>query len=614
MTAQVEATISSSPRDFSDIAHRYAADIVSGKILASRWTVLACQRHQRDLARSRAGLFPYVWDPAKAARVCDFIEGLPYPSDFFRTPAVGTITLEPWQIFNTASLFGWVQRDDPSRYRFREAFITVARKNAKSTLAAGIATYKFSAENESGAQVFFGAASREQAADTGFTPATAMISETPELVEAFGLRVGKRGVTKKNDRTAVMKTLIGKPRDGSHPHCAIVDEYHEHRDDTQYQAMKTGMGARRNPLLLVITTAGYDLASPCRKLQDTAEQVLEGVLEDERWFINIYTLDEGDEYTDVSLAIKANPNLSVSVDPQYLQAQITSAVNSPSEAPGVKTKNFNLWVASKNPWIPIEAWNACEDPALKLEDFEGDECHLGLDLADVCDLASKMRVFTRCSEGELHFFLFGEHYLNQARVREKRNSAFAVWAEDGWLTETPGNTTSYQVILDGLLEDCERFVVREVDHDPHHAGPLVQFIQAHEKWDQRAEFVEIRLTYERFSPAMREFEKAVLEKRIHHDGDPVLAYCIANTIAKAVGHDCIVPDKKRRELKIDATIAALNAFMRANVPVEDSGPDIDEIDSEPAAKAAADKPVRPARTINLEDARRRYLRRLMDSE
>jgi phage terminase large subunit-like protein len=391
-----------------------------------------------------------------------------------------------------------------------------------------------------------------------------MIENTPDLQEAFGLKVGKKSVTKPGDRTAVMKAIIGKPRDGQHPHCAVIDEYHEHSDDTQYQAMKTGMGSRKNPLLLVITTAGYDLVSACRKLQDMAEQVLEGIIENDRLFINIYTLDEDDEYTDLSVAGKANPNLGASVNPEYLKSQITSALNTPSDEPAIKTKNFNLWVASKNPWIRIEDWNACADITLKLEDFEGQDDYEGLDLADVCDLASKMRCFPRAIDEEMHFYFFGEHYLNEARVREKRNKHLVNWVEDGWLTETPGNTTSYPVIRDGILEDCKRFLVKEVPYDPHHAHPLVQFIQECEDWDQSVEFVEILPTYANFSPAMKEFEKAVLERRIHHDGDPVLAWCISNTIAKTVARDCIVPDKKRKELKIDATIASLNAFMRAN--------------------------------------------------
>jgi phage terminase large subunit-like protein len=611
----------SSDRNYAAIAHKYAADVISGRIVACKWTILACKRHQNDLARSRAGLFEYVWDDAKAARVCDFIEGLPYPSEFFRAPDEKTITLEPWQIFNTASLFGWVKLNDSTKYRFRHAYLTMARKNAKSTWAAGVATYKFAAENESGAQVFFGAASREQANEVGLIPAMAMIEGTPELIEAFGLKLGKRSITKKGDRTAIMKTIIGKCRDGQHPHCAVIDEYHEHADETQYEAMKNGMGARKNPLLIIITTAGYDLASPCRKLQDTAEQILDGLIVDERRFVNIYTLDEGDEYSDITVAGKSNPNMGASVDPEYLESQITSALNSPSEEPGIKTKNFNLWVANKNPWIRIEDWNACEDTSLKLEDFEGEEAHIGLDLADVCDLASKMRMFPRQIGDELHFYLFGEHYLNAARVREKHNAHLAIWVKDGWLIETPGNTTSYPTIMAGILEDCGRFLVKTVPYDPHHAGPLVQFIQEDPEWDQGAEFVEILPRYEKFSPAMKEFHKAVLEHRVHHDGDPVLAWCISNTIAKTVARDAIVPDKKRNELKIDAAIATLNAFMCGNVATEDTAPDIDDIGpavrkkETPEPVAASGEFALPAAPVlsSLEKARKRLLQEIMDS-
>lgn len=551
-------------RNYAAIAHQYARDILSGKILACKWVKLAAERHQRDLARAAAGKFPYVFNEAKANRACRFIELLPYPTAFFQDPPSPTLQLEPWQIFFVALLFGWVHRSDASKYRFTEFFFTVARKNAKSTLGAAIALYKFLEENERGSQVFFGAANREQANEVGFIVALAMIENSPELCEHYSLKANKKSITKPGDRTAVMRAIIGKPGTGANVHCAIIDEYWEHLTELQYRAMRTGTRSRKNPLIGILTTAGDNLVGPCRKKQDVSEQILEQIIEDEQCFVLIYTLDEGDDYRDIRLAIKANPNFGVSVDPEAVRGDITRAKNTPSEEPGVKTLCFNIWVNDAAPWIRVEDWKACADPSLELEQFDGEKCIPGLDLADVCDLASKVRMFTREIEGAQHFYLFGVHYLNEARIREKRNQHFATWADQGYITQTPGVTTSYPLMLEGLMDDCSRFLITEVAYDPHHAGPLLQFCCEDGRWDQSIELVKILPQYAVLSPAMKEFEKAVLERRIHHNGDPVLAWSIANTIAKPVSRDNIVPDKRRNELKIDPTIAALNAFIRMN--------------------------------------------------
>jgi phage terminase large subunit-like protein len=546
------------------LALQYAEQVVAGEIVACKQVRQACARHLRDLERSERGELPFVLSPSAVGRVCKFVEALPHPKGEWKARGE-TIKLEPWQCFILVSIFGWVERADPTRRRFQEADIFVPRKNAKSTIAAAIALYMFAADSEAGAEVYFLATSKEQATDLGFTPAVTMAEASPAYLKAFGVKVNKKSLTKPTDRAAVLKPLIGKPGDGHSPSAALVDEYHEHTTPVAYNAMKTGRGARRNPLLIVITTAGTDLASPCRQQQDYAEQVLDGTFENERLFCIIYTIDPEDDWTSELALRKANPNYGVSVDPVSLRNDQLEARDSAHKQAIYKTKHLNVWLNNATPWINPEEWKACADPELKLDDFAGEECCIGLDLADRIDLASKAYCFTREIDDARHFYLFGRHYQNEYRIEQAKSIPYAGWVEQGWVVQTPDNVTSYPVIADELVEDTKNFIVREVPHDPHHAGPLVQFIQVRDDWDQAAEFVEVQQNVNNFSPAMKEFEAAVLQRRIHHNGDPVLAWGIANCIARLVSRDLIVPDKKRAENKIDPAVASLMAFMRANV-------------------------------------------------
>ncbi|EDL5145049.1 terminase large subunit, partial [Salmonella enterica subsp. enterica serovar Derby] len=243
-----------------------------GKIVACQFVIQACQRHLDDLMAEKSKSFRYRFDKDLAERAAKFIQLLPHTKGewaFKRMP----ITLEPWQLFVICCAFGWVNKGTRLR-RFREVYTEIPRKNGKSAISAGVALYCFACDNEFGAEVYSGATTEKQAWEV-FRPARLMCKRTPMLTEAFGIEVNASNMNRPEDG-ARFEPLIGNPGDGSSPHCAVVDEYHEHATDALYTTMLTGMGARRQPLMWAITTAGYNIEGPCYDKRREVIEMLNG--------------------------------------------------------------------------------------------------------------------------------------------------------------------------------------------------------------------------------------------------------------------------------------------------------------------------------------------------
>lgn len=255
-------------------ANQYARNVVRGKIPACQFVIQACQRHIDDMAAEKSKKFRYRFDKDMAEKAAKFIQLLPHTKGewaFKRMP----ITLEAWQLFIVCCAFGWVQKGSKLR-RFREVYTEIPRKNGKSAISAGVALYCFTCDNEFGAEVYSGATTEKQAWEV-FRPARLMCKRTPLLVEAFGIEVNASNLNRPEDG-ARFEPLIGNPGDGASPHCAIVDEYHEHPTDSLYTTMLTGMGARRQPLMWAITTAGYNIEGPCYDKRREVIEMLNGTV------------------------------------------------------------------------------------------------------------------------------------------------------------------------------------------------------------------------------------------------------------------------------------------------------------------------------------------------
>lgn len=537
-------------------ANKYARDVLAGRIPACKWVKKSCQRHLDDLKASKSRAFPYRFDADAAAAVCQFGELLPHVKGRWARKKE-LIKLQPWQCFILCNLFGWVHKRSGLR-KYRKAYIKVPRKNGKSVLAAIIALWMFAMDGEPGAEVYSGATTEKQAWEV-FRPAKAMIQRSPDLAEAAGIEVWAKSLARPDDGSR-FEPLIGKPGDGASPSCAIVDEYHEHDTPDLFDTMETGMGAREQPLLVVITTAGNNIAGPCFDQEKEAEQVLDGVHDMPELFALMYGIDADDNWADPAILEKANPNFGVSVDADYLRAQQRQATQNPAKQNRFKTKHLDVWCSAKTAWMNLVWWDACADPLLSLDEFEGKPCWVIVDLASKIDIAVVMLLFRERKGKHDHYYLFGRYYLPEETIEtaEQNGQAYRKWVKQGLLIPTDGAEVDFDEIREDIKQLASRFQVLDVAYDPWRATQLAHQIAA-----DGAKVIEYRQNIQNMCGPMREFEAAVKAMRMHHDGGPVLTWMVSNVVAKADRKDNLYPEKEKEHLKIDGAVAALMGLGRA---------------------------------------------------
>jgi len=458
---------------------------------------------------------------------------------------------------------GWLRKKDGLR-RFRKALLLEPRKNAKSTWAAGIGLGMLSIDREHGAEIYSGATTEKQAWEV-FRPAKLMAQNTPQFQSAFGVSVNASNLHILSNGSR-FEPLIGNPGDGASPSCAIIDEYHEHETDTQVDTMETGMGAREQPLLLIITTAGDNLAGPCFALMQDAQKVLEGIWENDELFALIYTVDPQDDWTSELALRKANPNFDVSVSAEFLTQRQKDAIQNPRKAGVFKTKHLNLWVQARNAYFNVQRWLEVADSRLKLEDFAGQPATVSIDLASKVDIAAieiviKLADCRECPAADRlieqgrDYVRFGRYYLPEATINLPENEHYRTWRDAGLIVETEGDMIDFAAIEDDILGLPVE--VSELAYDPWNATYLITRLQA-----EGVQCVEVRATVQNFSEPMKTMEGLIRSRKIAHDGDPVFLWMLSNTVAKEDAKDNVFPRKDRPENKIDGVIAHIGALAR----------------------------------------------------
>lgn len=557
-------TSSKNSRDYPAIALKYANDVCEGKIPACRWVKLACKRQLNDLQRKKTKKFAYVYDLERASKICRFIERLPHVKGKWKSPM---IRLEPWQIFILCVVFGWVSTTGARR--FRTSYTEIPRKNAKSTLSSGVATYLVSADGEKGAEVYSLATTRDQARIV-FDDARAMVRATPALQSALGLQVLAHAIAiPASNSTFRALSADANTLDGLNIHGAIVDEFHAHSTRAVWDVVNTATGARQQALKWIITTAGFNRNGVCYEQRDYVTKILEGSIEDDNYFGIIFTIDDSDDWTSEEAHRKANPNYGVSVLPEDIATLCHQAQLSAQSQNNFLAKRLNVWVSADAAYFNMQSWDKCRRD-IKLEDFEGMPCWMGLDLAAKHDLAAKMLLFER--DGDL--YLFGRYYLPEDEIEQgiNTNSAhYAGWARAGKLVLTPGNIIDYEFIERDVLSDVERFNVRAIVFDPREMTYL------HTRLKTAGVGEEVLISYPvnvgNYSDPMKELEAKILGDAIHHDGDPVLSWGISNVVAHTDAKGMVFPRQERETNKIDPATAAIGALGHRlrTMPVE-SGP------------------------------------------
>jgi phage terminase large subunit-like protein len=552
-------------KNYAADAKRYAEQVVGGEILSCRWVQLACQRQLNDLARFKGKGSPYRFNPKLVDRdgrsfypadnLCAFIERLPH----VKGPLAGeSITLEPWQIFILSTVFGWVKSDGKRRYR--RSYIEVPRGNAKSTLSSAVALYMLAADGEGGAEVYSLATTRDQARIV-FGDAQTMARRSAGFRSRFAVNVGAHNmhVLASGSKFEAL-SAEGSTLDGLNIHFGCVDELHAHKTRTVYDVVETGTGKRDNSLLWVITTAGSNRAGICYEARTFVTKLLNGVFEDDTQFGIVYGLDDGDDWTTENALVKANPNWGISVRPEILGPLQAKAMQLPSAVNNFKTKHLNEWVNADTAWMDMRAWDVCGDSSLDIEAFTGQPCWVGLDLASKTDIAALMLMFQHPEISDA-YVVFGKYYLPEDTVQATGNSQYPGWMRTGRLTVTPGNVIDFGWIEADLLDLVSRFAVQAVAFDPFQATQLSTRMLA-----EGLPMIEVRPTVLNFSEPMKTLEALVLQRKLVHDGDPVLTWMASNVVAHLDAKDNIYPRKERAENKIDGIVALIMALSRAIKP------------------------------------------------
>jgi phage terminase large subunit-like protein len=573
-------------KDFIGVATDYAKRVVAGKEIACKWVKLACKRHLDDLKEAKVDKsYPFYFDRDLGADICDFAEKLPHIEGKWATP---TIVLDPWQIFCLSTIFGWRKKSDGNR-RFTKVYWEVARKNAKSTIAAVVSLYCFTCEGEPAPYVFIGATTGAQAQKV-FHPARKMVEKTTALQEAFGLKVWARSVTEPGGGYIQTINSKGSTNDGHNPHLSVLDELHAHKDRALYDVMDSASGARDNPLMWIITTAGFDTAGVCYEQRVFVTKLLEGTVQADHYFGIVYTLDDPD-IEEIKAGVinkdvwkKANPNLGVSVRVDNLERAAEEALAQPGKMGEFLTKRLNVWTTGRNSHINVARWQEC-DAFVPLHDLLIEPCYLGFDLSSTTDLTS-LRASWKVGEV---LYTFGFRYLPEAAVdsRSKKNGVpYNRWRNmpmpctenlEGELAEylknrklltvTPGDTVDYEYVERDIRWFFSVFNVRLIGYDPYNATDLVNRLAK-----DNLPLGIVRQGAVTLSGPMKELDRLYLNRLFAHGGDEALTWCASNVVPRPDHNHNLAPSKTLSLEKIDDYAALLNslAAMLSQPPQEKS--------------------------------------------
>jgi phage terminase large subunit-like protein len=554
---RVADPLASDPRQFVQDALRYARKTAEDPTAASMHARMSCERFLRDHDAAQKPDSQWSFDDLAALKAMVFTSQMPN----IKGPEAGKpIRLMDWQKLVYANVFGFKERATGGR-RFRQGVVYVPKGNGKTTISAPLAMYITFGENEGGAEGYAAAVTRDQARIL-FETAQNMVRRSDDMRKRWGVGVLTNSIFQ--ERTASRLVPISsdaKALDGLNVAVAVCDEIGSHRTPEVYEALSTAMGKRHQPFLLSISTATQNNAGIGRQLWDYSLRVLQGVQNDERLFSIIYSIDDTDDPWEEATWIKANPAWGVSVQPDAIRAIMRQARNNPSQEASARTRHLNVWIGADEQLFSTRQWTLCADRDLKLEDFEGRECHLALDLASKTDLAALVAVFPEVRDGDVHYTVFCRCYLNEAAVMEARNASYPGWANANELIITPGNETDFQTIEDDVVEWFRRFRVLSLAYDPWRTTQLAQRLQS-----SSVPVVEFRSNTQNFSAPTRELEAAIRSARIRHDGNGPLAWCIGNVVGHTDARDNVYPRKARPENKIDAAVALIMAIGRAMQP------------------------------------------------
>ncbi len=504
----------------------------------------------------------YWFDLAAGERVIDFVEN--FCKHFKGEWAGSSMKLEPWQKVIILEAFSWKR---PDGYRLhRTLWLELARKNGKSQLAAALGVYLLIADGEPGAEIYSSATKRDQARIV-FDCATHIINQSKELQQYVNIQRSNLSVLRTTSKFEPLSSE-SSTLDGLSPHCNIVDELHSHRDRKVWDTLVTAQGSRRQPMNILITTAGiYDQEQIGWQLHDHAIGILSNTIEDDSWFVWISAADEGDDPYNEQTWEKANPNMNVSIYPSFIKQRAGEALSEPSSMNAFQRLHLNQWTQQVQRWLSMDDWDKC-DGSVDLDALIGRECFAGLDLSSTQDLTALALLFPPL-EDELYRLWVRCYIPRDSMVKRetKERIPYSLWEKSGWITPTEGNVIDYDYILQDIATLADKFDIQEVAYDPWSATQTAIKIRD----DIGLNAVPVRQGFISLSEPSKEFERLVVSGKLAHGSNSCLAWQANNVSVKLDPSGNIKPDKgMAKRHKIDGIIASILAVGRASLKPEGS--------------------------------------------
>lgn len=533
----------------------YAEQVIAGKIVTSKKVRLACERHMRDLERSRKDpTFRWVFDPERAYRFIKFCEGYCRPSQ----GAMDRIQMQPWDHFVWGSIFGWVHKTTGVR-RFRYALIFVARKQGKSLKVSCASLFGASKDGERGAKIYLLANTMKQVREAIFDECKRMVNASPSLTKRFKVT---RDLVSYHDSEIKPQASDSTKLDSLNTHIGAFDEIHEYKTYKLINVIDNSTGARAQPLILYITTAGYVLDGPLMDMYEQATDVLEGVVDSERFFYFIAELDEEDDIEDTSTWIKANPNLGVSVQLEDLIEKWEKDKHVPAQRNDFITKRLNIFVcADEQSFVHLEALRRNEH-VIDLNTLKGQPCIGGYDLSDTEDFTSACLEFPLAPTEQLPdggVYVLSHSWVPAEKVkRDNEKIDYLGWEKAGHLTICRGEFVDYHDVLEWLIEQSKLYSILRIGYDPRNAFRLNDELKAYggEEWLE-----VVRQGHFTLSPAIKDVKTMLLAGRVVSNKDPLLRWYTNNVKLVKDRNGNWLPSKQGRYRKIDGFTAWMNAHV-----------------------------------------------------
>jgi phage terminase large subunit-like protein len=516
-------------------------------------------RTEADRAAVAAG---FHFDLSRALRVRRFFERcLKHSKGQWRGEP---FRLMDWQWNDViAPLFGWVDGDGFRRYR--TAYIEIAKKNGKSTIGAGIGMYMLCADGEPGAEVYSAATKLEQARIV-HSEAERMVNASPALRALAKINRATKTITYEDtDSKYAALASDSQGSEGLNIHGLIVDELHAWSDRDFWNTLRYGMAARRQPLTFIITTAGIaDHTSLGWETHDYAAKVLDGTIEDLRYFSYIRAAAPDDDLADPETAKKANPSYNILIRPEEIAKAVQDAIEKPSEWTVLQRYRFNLWVQQVIRWITLEQWDICKSESDDAE-LKRLPCWGGLDLASTRDMTAWALVFRDDNRYVIRPRFFVPEDTAKWRSRHEQLK-YDDWIARGLVQVTPGPTIDYRAIRNQINADALEYDLQQIGYDKWNASQLItELVNDGYKCEM------VPQTMQGLTAPTKEMEAAILSGRLGHDGNEVLRWMMSNVALKTDPDGNVKPDKDASTEKIDGVRAILNALALILVSPADAG-------------------------------------------